>query len=136
MNNTQPSRIIGSLTAPQQAKTDSDSSDHEKNCIFCKIIARQAPATIIKETDKVIVIKSRSMGPMTNIRYLIIPKKHIISLNHLTPEDGEIAGLLLLMAQELSQESNATKQYTFTINTGPLAGQTVFHLHAHFETYS
>ncbi len=99
------------------------------NCVFCKIIAREIPATIIAENDAVIVIKD--IYPQAPIHYLIIPKMHIVDMSELPADKGKVAAALLMMAQELSQLPGC-KQFKLQNNNGPRAGQVVFHIHIHF----
>lgn len=99
------------------------------DCIFCKIIDKEAKATIIAENDDCIVIKD--IAPKAPIHYLIIPKKHLINLNELRPEDAQLASSMLLLAKKVSAESGGIP-FKFVINNGKEAGQIVFHLHAHF----
>ncbi len=98
------------------------------DCIFCAIIARKAPATIVSETDDVLVIKD--IAPKTPIHYLIIPKHHYNDLQELN--DCCVGSRLLSTAQQLSQETPQAKDYRLLINNGYGVGQRVFHLHMHF----
>lgn len=112
-------------------KTYSDINTKEcENCIFCKIINNQIPATIIKENDEVIVIKD--LYPQAPIHFLIITKKHISDIGQFSKNDKERAAALLLMAQELSLMSPQVNQFRLIINNGPKSGQTIFHTHVHF----
>lgn len=99
------------------------------DCIFCKIIKKVIPAAIIKETDDIIVIKD--INPKAPIHYLIIPKKHIETVQDLSQEDQQLAGSLLLMAKELQQDLNGGG-FRLHINSGKDVGQIVPHLHFHF----
>ncbi len=99
------------------------------DCIFCKIIARQAPATFIKETGSLIVIKD--LAPKAPIHYLIIPKKHIKDIQSLERADAMLAASIVLMAQELAKELPEPRDFRLVINSGYTVGQRVFHLHAH-----
>ncbi len=101
-----------------------------KSCVFCKIIAQEIPATIIDETDDVIVIKD--INPQAPIHYLIIPKKHISAISQMQPSDSLLAGSLLMVAQKLSEKSAETNQFRLVSNNGAQAGQVVFHIHIHF----
>ncbi len=102
----------------------------EPSCIFCKIIAKQIPATVITETDDIIVIKD--IAPKTPIHYLIIPKKHIVDLQSLEDADRSLACNMLFMAQELSENLTGTKSFRLVSNNGHDSGQRVFHIHLHF----
>lgn len=102
----------------------------DENCIFCKIITGKAPAKVIEETDTLIVIED--ISPCAPIHWLIIPKKHLKDLTHLTTDDHKLALDLILMAQKLSQKSTKTAQFKLLNHNGPKAFQTVFHIHVHF----
>jgi diadenosine tetraphosphate (Ap4A) HIT family hydrolase len=98
------------------------------DCIFCAIIARQAPAQIVAETDDVLVIKD--IAPKASIHYLIMPKHHYRDLQEL--DDCCVGSRLLQMAKKLSSETPDAKDYRLMINNGEAVGQRVFHLHMHF----
>jgi len=102
----------------------------EKNCVFCKIIARQIPSDIIAETDDIIVIKD--IRPKTSIHYLIIPKKHIPDIQSLQTYDASIAGNIIMMAQKLSSQLSNSQAFRLVSNNGSDVGQIVFHIHFHF----
>lgn len=99
-----------------------------KDCVFCKIINKEEPTDIIYEDSNVIVIKDiKSRAP---IHLLIIPKKHIISVNHLEDEDKALVGDLILTAKKMAQEKKLN-DYKLLINIGKQAGQVIDHLHLH-----
>lgn len=103
----------------------------ESNCIFCKIIAGKLPAKVIAETNDIIVIDN--IAPKTPIHYLIIPKKHVSSINDLTEQDVNLAGQMVLMTQQLSENlPSGSQHFRLSVNNGADAGQSVFHLHFHF----
>ncbi|HVX00643.1 MAG TPA: HIT domain-containing protein [Candidatus Babeliaceae bacterium] len=108
-----------------------------KDCIFCKIIRREAPATIMGENDDIIAIKD--INPKAPIHFLIIPKKHIKDINSLELDDYKIVPQLIFAAQKMAQDIPEAYNFKFLINNGYSAGQRVFHLHAHFlagQTFS
>ncbi len=98
--------------------------------IFKKIIDRQLPAQIVYEDD--LCLAFRDIQPTAPTHILLIPKKEIASLNEIEKADQSTLGHLLLMAPKIAaQEGLADKGYRVVVNTGPSAGQTVFHLHLH-----
>ena len=99
------------------------------DCIFCKIVAKQIPATVIAENKDVLVIKD--IAPQAPIHYLIVPKMHVVDISQLPADGGSLAGALLMMAKELSQLPRC-EQFKLQSNNGPRAGQVVFHIHLHF----
>ena len=101
-----------------------------QDCIFCKIIKGEIPANIIYQDDKVIAFDD--LYPKAPVNKLIIPRKHIATLNDLTPEDVKLAGHMLYIAKQLAKELNIDeKGYRTLINCNADAGQEVFHIHLH-----
>jgi histidine triad (HIT) family protein len=101
-----------------------------ESCIFCKIISVQLPASIVAQTEDMIVIKD--LHPKAPIHYLIIPKKHIENIQALKPEDKPLMADMIFMAQRLSSENLQAQNFKLLSNNGRDAGQHVFHLHLHF----
>ena len=99
-----------------------------KNCLFCKIINKEVPSDIIYEDDKVIAFKD--IHPKAPVHLLIVPKKHIPSVDHLEIEDKTLMGELILTAQKIAREKKL-KGYRLQINVGRPAGQLIDHLHLH-----
>jgi len=100
------------------------------NCIFCKIINKVTPSTIIKENDDVIVIKD--INPKAPVHYLIVPKKHFSDIRDLQDYNVILSGKLLLMAKELSHDLLDSQSFRLVSNNGKESGQCVFHFHIHF----
>lgn len=98
------------------------------DCIFCKIVNKEAPADIIYEDDKIIAFKD--VNPYAPIHLLIVPRKHIPSVNHVEIDDKALIGDLILAAQKIAKEKNL-KGYKLLINVGRSAGQIIDHLHIH-----
>lgn len=99
------------------------------SCIFCKIINKLIPATIIKENAYVLVIKD--ISPKAPIHYLILPKKHIESIAFLADDDAVYSTHMLSMARDLGNTLE-NKSFNLVSNNGAQAGQSVLHLHMHF----
>lgn len=100
------------------------------DCIFCKIIRQEIPATIIYQDDKVIAFDD--LHPRAPTHKLIIPRKHIATLNDLQAADTNLAGHMLYVAQQLAkQEGIAEGGYRVVMNCNAGAGQAVFHIHLH-----
>lgn len=101
-----------------------------KDCIFCKIVKKELPAKIVYEDEKFISFKD--IDPVAPVHLLIIPKKHIPSVNHLKSQDKELVGELFLVAQKIARvEKLIPAGYRLVFNVGVGAGQTVEHLHLH-----
>ena len=99
-----------------------------ENCLFCKIVAGEIPAKIVSRTDKAIVF--RDINPQAPSHMLVIPVKHVASLNE--ADAGIDLGTLLRTAAEAAkQEGIDSSGYRVVVNTGENGGQTVAHLHLH-----
>ncbi len=98
------------------------------DCLFCRIIRREIPATIVAETDDCVAF--RDIDPQAPTHVLIIPRRHIGSMADTT--DGAILGAITLLAAEVARkEGIAAKGYRTVVNTGGDGGQAVAHLHMH-----
>lgn len=99
-------------------------------CIFCQIISGKSPAKILYQDDQVTAF--RDIHPAAPIHILVVPNKHISSVNEMTQEDEALIGKLFSAARDLAaQEGIEHSGYRLVVNTGPNAGQAVFHLHLH-----
>ena len=99
------------------------------DCLFCKIAAKQIPAKLLFEDAEVFAFAD--INPQAPTHILICPKKHFASLHEAKPEDQAVLGKMSLVAAELARERKLEAGYRTVVNTGPGAGQTVFHLHMH-----
>jgi histidine triad (HIT) family protein len=97
--------------------------------IFKRIIDREIPAQIVYEDD--LCLAFRDINPQAPCHVLVIPKQEIPSLNHISAQDQMLLGHLLLVIQRLAGELGLTGGYRVVLNCGPLAGQSVDHLHFH-----
>lgn len=100
------------------------------DCLFCKIISREIPGSIVYEDDRVLAFND--INPQAATHVLVVPKRHIASLNDLTPEDDGIVGELVRRAAAIAKErGHAAAGYRVVFNTNRDAGQSVFHIHLH-----
>ncbi len=100
------------------------------DCLFCKIIAGTIPARPLYDDEEMIAIQD--INPLAPLHALIIPKTHIASLNDLTPEHEALVGRMFRRAADLAKARGYdVKGYRTVFNTGPEAGQSVFHIHLH-----
>lgn len=97
---------------------------------FCKITAKELGAKIVYEDEKIMAIED--INPVAPVHILIIPKKHILSLDALTDEDLTLMGHIQLTASKLAKQLGiAENGYRLVNNCGEWGGQTVFHIHYH-----
>jgi histidine triad (HIT) family protein len=99
------------------------------DCLFCKIAAKQIPAKIVYEDSDVFAFAD--INPKAPTHILICPKRHFASLHEAEAGDQPVLGKIALVAAQLARERNLQDGYRTVVNTGPHAGQTVFHLHMH-----
>ena len=99
------------------------------DCIFCKIANKEIESDIVYEDDQAVAFND--MNPQAPMHILIIPKKHIVGVAEAQKEDAELIGHLQLVAAKLAREKGISDGYRVVINSGPLAGQSVMHLHYH-----
>jgi histidine triad (HIT) family protein len=100
-----------------------------ENCIFCEIAKKEKSAHIVYEDDTILAFKD--IAPMASIHILIIPKKHIASIDHLEDQDKELIGEMFLVAKKIAKEKKIQQNYKLTINVGRGGGQIIDHLHLH-----
>ncbi len=102
----------------------------DENCLFCKIIVGQIPATILYQNEDVVAFQD--LHPQAKQHVLIIPRQHIISMTELTKEHGPLLASIYLAAQNIARQLDiAQSGYRVVTNVGANSGQTVFHLHFH-----
>ena len=100
------------------------------DCIFCKIANGELPANIVYQDEKIIAFDD--IHPKTPVHKLIIPRKHIATMNDLALEDKDLVGDMILVAQKLAKEFKiAENGYRVLINCNQDGGQVVYHLHLH-----
>jgi histidine triad (HIT) family protein len=100
------------------------------DCLFCKIVSREIPGSIVYEDDRVLAFND--INPQGPTHVLVVPKRHIASLNEATADDDHLIGELVRRAAAIAAERGiAAGGYRAVFNTNRDAGQTVFHVHLH-----
>jgi histidine triad (HIT) family protein len=100
------------------------------DCLFCKIAAGQIPAKLIHQDDDTVAFMD--INPQAPTHLLVIPRRHIATLNDLTPADDALVGKVYRTAAKLAAERGiAADGWRAVVNTNAGAGQTVFHVHVH-----
>ena len=100
------------------------------DCLFCKIINREIPGSIVYEDERVLAFND--VNPQAPTHVLIIPKRHIASLNDLGADDDQLIGELVRRAAAIANDRGLSAGGFRTVfNTNRDAGQTVFHIHLH-----
>src|SRR5205814_6989740 len=99
-------------------------------CLFCKIVQKEIPAKVLFENDELLAFSD--IKPVAPTHALVIPKRHIESLNQASPDDAALLGKLLLAAQRVAREAGIDKAgWRAVVNNGENAGHSVFRVHAH-----
>jgi len=102
----------------------------EQDCLFCKIVSGDVPATLVRETDRTLAF--RDINPQAPTHVLVIPREHHPTAAALASADDGLLAEVVREAHEVAvAEGVAETGYRVVFNTGPGAGQTVFHVHAH-----
>ena len=100
------------------------------SCIFCQIAAGEIPANKVVENEHVVAF--HDLNPKAPVHVLVIPKRHVQDVGTAAPGDAEVLGQVLLACREVAEKTGVTQGgYRVVLNTGPDAGQSVPHLHAH-----
>ena len=99
------------------------------DCVFCMIANHEIPSNVAYEDDQIICF--HDLEPQAPVHVLVIPKKHIESLDALTDEDGELIAHLMLKIKDIAAELGLENGYRVVSNNGEDAFQTVKHLHFH-----
>lgn len=109
------------------------------NCIFCKIAAKQIPASVVYEDDELLAFKD--INPAAPVHLLVIPKQHVPTLSECDDGHAAMLGRMMALAPKLAREhgcavtydeqGNPHGGYKTLINSGPDGGQEVYHLHLH-----
>jgi histidine triad (HIT) family protein len=99
-------------------------------CLFCEIVAGRIPSRVVYQDETVLAF--HDIRPEAPVHVLLIPKKHLTSLEDLAPEDDALVGSLVRRAKDLAQELGlAERGFRLVFNAGADAGYSVFHIHLH-----
>lgn len=99
------------------------------DCIFCKLANGEIPTEMVYQDDRIACFKDAS--PQAPVHVLMVPKRHIASLDDLTPEDEELMGYMMLKIKDVASSLGLENGYRAVINCGEDGQQTVKHLHIH-----
>lgn len=99
------------------------------DCLFCRLVAGEIPATVVRETD--VTVAFRDIAPKAPTHVLVIPKAHHPDIGSLAAADPALAQRLVAEATEIADAEGIGDAWRLVFNTGAAAGQTVFHVHAH-----
>ncbi|HEX6501423.1 MAG TPA: HIT domain-containing protein [Micromonosporaceae bacterium] len=100
------------------------------DCLFCRIVAGEIPATVVHETDTTLAF--RDIAPKAPVHVLVIPKAHHADVADMAAADPKLTGDVVAAAAEVARVAGvADSGYRLMFNTGPDSGQEVFHVHAH-----
>jgi histidine triad (HIT) family protein len=101
-----------------------------ESCLFCRIAKKELPSKTAYEDDQVVAF--HDIAPQAPVHVLVVPRKHIATLNDVTAEDSGLVAHLFEVARKLASDLGvAQKGYRTVFNVNAEAGQTVFHLHLH-----
>ncbi|MFT4573924.1 histidine triad nucleotide-binding protein [Marinomonas primoryensis] len=100
------------------------------DCLFCKIVSGDIPANILYEDNDVIAFED--IMPQAPSHFLVIPKRHISTLNDLTDDDAPVVGKLQVTAAKIAKQKGISDAgYRVAMNCNEMGGQTVYHIHMH-----
>lgn len=103
-------------------------SEHQDDCLFCRIVAGDLPADIVGRTERAIAF--RDIDPQAPMHLLVVPRHHYGDIAQLAAADAGLLAEMIALADNLAGEQ-ADGQFRLVFNSGPRAGQSVFHVHGH-----
>ena len=98
-------------------------------CLFCKIVKKEIPSTVVLENAHVLAFKD--LHPAAPTHVLVIPKEHLTGIHDATEKDATMLGHLMVAGRDVAEQLGLGNGYRLVINNGPDAGQSVHHLHLH-----
>ena len=106
---------------------------HDPNCLFCKIATGQIPSRKVHEDEEILAF--HDINPWAPVHFLMIPKKHIVSMAHVSADDAPLLGRIMALAPGLAMQEGCNPYpkggFRIVTNTGKEGGQEVQHLHFH-----
>ena len=109
------------------------SKDHDPNCLFCKIVAKQIPSKTVFDDDEFYAF--HDIHPWAPVHFLVVPKQHITSMAHIGPEQAGMMGRMMALIPKLAMQEGCNPYpdggFRVLANTGAEGGQEVPHLHFH-----
>jgi histidine triad (HIT) family protein len=101
----------------------------DPDCLFCKIVSKDVPAQVVLDRDDVLAF--RDVNPQAPTHVLVIPKRHVPSLEAVPSDAGPLLASLVAAVNEVAREDGVAGGFRVVTNVGPAAGQSVDHLHLH-----
>ena len=98
------------------------------DCLFCRIISGEIPGSIVYQDERIVAFND--INPQAPTHVLVVPRRHIATLNDLSPEDDDLVGEIVRPAAAIAK-SRKLSSFRTVFNTNREAGQTVFHIHLH-----
>lgn len=98
------------------------------DCLFCRVVAGEIPATLVRESERTVAF--RDISPQAPTHVLVVPREHHPDVASLAADDAAALAELVVQAREVAA-AEGLSDYRLVFNTGPQAGQTVFHVHGH-----
>lgn len=104
------------------------STDRSRDCLFCRIVAGDVPADVLRESPG--TLSFRDVSPQAPTHVLVVPRDHHADVGALAAQDGDLLAEIVREASSVAADEGLT-DYRLVFNTGPGAGQSVFHVHGH-----
>jgi histidine triad (HIT) family protein len=99
------------------------------DCVFCRIVRGEIPSSKVYEDDEILAF--RDINPVAQVHFMLIPKEHVASLEHVQDRHQMVLGKMMLLASRLAREQGSTDGFRTVVNTGRIGRQDVFHVHMH-----